>query len=219
MPNTTPSVKSTVYPPYWKSIEVKHRQILATRIEPSNSILDLECGPGNLLHLLPTNWKGQYLGIDVRSNLIDQARLQNPFPDRAEFEHCSIEDSPTRFALIRPFDWIICTGIRMRVLRNLSVEHWNNIQTSISTIGKRLLCMEYDDSEEVANLTPIGIEDQCSLERQDLPFVQAKEDLYKALQALEEGDRVRAAGMAYSASLRLSCLGNITIPPHLPTVR
>lgn len=59
----------------WRQIEEKHRQILARHVKDGDSVLDLACGWGRLVFLLPdrTQWQGPYMGVDLSPDFISYA--------------------------------------------------------------------------------------------------------------------------------------------------
>src|SRR5258708_1440932 len=65
-------------PHKWNAIGEAHRKILAELIQSNDSILDVGCGYGHLVGLLPMPWTGQYLGIDISPDLIEIAKKHWP---------------------------------------------------------------------------------------------------------------------------------------------
>lgn len=128
----------------WRRIEDKHRQILARTIGNIDSILDAGCGWGRLLDLMPKQWYGSYIGIDISPDFIDIAR--KTYPTRV-FKQGDIAD-PKRFATRIRYDWAICISMRPMIRRNLGDEYWDTVQANLLTLTNRILFLEYDEQDE-----------------------------------------------------------------------
>jgi SAM-dependent methyltransferase len=74
------------------------------RPQPGDSILDIGCGPGTVLELMPEGVR--YLGIDLEPAYIDAARSR--FGDRGEFVCVDVSDAKLP---PRSFDLAIAVGI------------------------------------------------------------------------------------------------------------
>jgi Methyltransferase domain len=125
----------------WLRIEAKHREILERTVKPLDSILDCGCGWGRLLKLMPVNWWGRYLGVDLAPAFVKLA--QELYPNR-EFEVGSLTHLP--FPDI--FDLAILISIRPMVKRNLGEEEWDKMEVEIRKHARKLLYLEYDESDE-----------------------------------------------------------------------
>lgn len=125
----------------WKAIAEKHKTILAKHIDPATSILDIGCGWGRLLQLLPISWRGSYVGVDLCTEFIDKARYSHP---SKLFANCSVSylDGYPRF------DIAICVSFRPMVKRNLGEETWRAYEAQIRRFAGRILYLEYDKNDE-----------------------------------------------------------------------
>lgn len=85
--------------------EIRFRHLLEIGYKYDHSILDVGCGFGDLFaYLKSRGWKGEYLGVDLVPELIDEATRQHP---DAAFTVCDFEQHD----LERHFDLVIASGI------------------------------------------------------------------------------------------------------------
>lgn len=82
------------------------REVTRTLIQagPGDRILDVGCGPGDLLPHLP---EGEYVGFDVSSAYIDSARRR--FGDRGHFFVGEVGDGQAE--AMGPFDRVVAAGV------------------------------------------------------------------------------------------------------------
>ena len=127
----------------WLRIEAKHREILAKLIKPDDAILDAGCGYGRLLTLLPTDWRGPYLGVDLSPALIAKARELHP---RRALNHFVVAD-----LLNLPggnWDWAVLISVRPMVRRNCGDEVWAEMERELRRVARKLCYLEYDEADE-----------------------------------------------------------------------
>lgn len=128
----------------WESIANSHKSILLNTITKYESVIDVGCGWGRLLDLMP--WHvGQYLGIDLSPDFIDKARRSRPgcrFLVRNVLESPDLDSEETG----RPykFDWAVCISMRPMIINNLGEDSWNKMKEWISRHARRLLLLEYN---------------------------------------------------------------------------
>ncbi len=142
----------------WSAIAAKHRSILMGHISPQDNILDVGCGWGRLLGLLPHHYRGNYVGIDLCSEFINLAdrlyELSAGMPGGAGV-HSSVRfvDGDVRHLEThlenhqrQPgyFDWAVFISIRPMVLRNVGKPAWDEIDVKVREFCKKLLFLEYD---------------------------------------------------------------------------
>lgn len=138
----------------WQRIETKHREILARLIQPTDSILDAGCGYGRLLDLMPSHWEGQYFGVDLSPDMIALAREHYAahFGGKRNEAHCffigKLESLQAAIHAARTFDWAILISVRPMVIRNQGGEAWEKMEMELRRVAKRLLYLEYDESDE-----------------------------------------------------------------------
>jgi len=128
----------------WERIEAKHREILAATIHPAASVLDAGCGWGRLLTLMPNNWFGDYLGLDLSPSFIEQARRFH------RHRHFYVAD--LRKYLPNPSDgprwtWGVLISIRPMIRRHLGGEAWEEIERNLRGHCSKLLYLEYDEDD------------------------------------------------------------------------
>lgn len=126
----------------WVQIEEKHREILSRLIGPKDSILDCGCGYGRLPYLLPAEWKGSYLGIDLSPDLLNLAKQEHP---DLPFMLADLSDMSN---IPGTFDWAILISIRPMVKRNMGDAAWDKMRTNIMRRASKLLYLEYDAEDQ-----------------------------------------------------------------------
>lgn len=131
----------------WREIEQRHREILAGLILPGDSVLDVGCGWGRLIDLMPQEWVGTYAGVDICPEFVRLARERHG--RRGIFVNYEAVDVVGTMAEGFPqygakFDWAIMVSFRPMVRRNLGDEYWNELETEIRKSASKLLYLEYD---------------------------------------------------------------------------
>jgi SAM-dependent methyltransferase len=127
----------------WLEIVVKHREILEQTItDPDAKILDIGCGWGRLLSLMPFSWRGFYTGVDVSPEFIELGKREHPYRDFicGDARSLSLGD--------QTFDWAIMISVRPMIKRNLGDVVWEQMEREASRIAKRLLFLEYDPLDQ-----------------------------------------------------------------------
>lgn len=125
----------------WEMVEAKHREILAGLVKDQDSVLDVGCGYGRLLGLLPASWYGHYVGIDISPDFVDLARQRWPL---RFFLRCDIREVVAHWK----FDWAVMVSMRPMVLNNLGGEVWEQIEEVLRKSATRLLYLEMDFEDE-----------------------------------------------------------------------
>lgn len=124
----------------WKRIEARHRLILGQYLKPTTSVLDIGCGWGRLLKLMPDDWYGSYVGVDLSPDFVELARTT--YPDRT-FVAGDLRDFCKGFAGY--FDMAILISMRPMLKRNLGEETWEDMELSIRSLANKILYLEYDE--------------------------------------------------------------------------
>ncbi len=128
---------------YWSKTEQKHEAILWNEIKPDDYILDAGCAYGRLLDLLPGNWQGKYLGIDLSPDYIQLAKENCLESDRVQFKVGDLRD--LREYDNKVFDVGIMISIKQMVIDNVGIEVWDQIHCELNRVCKRLLILEYGE--------------------------------------------------------------------------
>lgn len=124
----------------WNRTAEKTRQVLAEKIQPTDSIIDIGCGMGRLLNLLPKSWQGKYLGIDLSKDFIQEAARLHPGRVFRVCEATDIYAVPDK-----QFDWAILISIRYMIIKNLGEGYWLKCLTEINRVAKNVMYLEYDE--------------------------------------------------------------------------
>jgi len=135
----------------WGKIESVHRLLLAQLLKPNDSILDAGCGYGRLLRLMPTTWRGEYLGVDLSPDFIELARKEHPdcdfvvgrLDDLSRIAYVPNQDNP-----LKKFDWCVCVSIREMVIKNEGESSWTSKLAQMRKISKRVLILEYNVNDK-----------------------------------------------------------------------
>lgn len=144
----------------WRRIEDRHREILAARIRSVDSVLDAGCGWGRLLELLPTDWRGRYLGVDLSLDFIERASERYRVPvEGVVTEDWEVEWPQRHFVVgnLRDLDWLpdgygaynwaILISVRPMVQRNQGGDVWEEMERNLRRVAGRLLFLEYDAAD------------------------------------------------------------------------
>lgn len=118
----------------WHAAARKHKAILGGIVAPGMSILDVGCGWGRLLTLLPPRWHGTYVGIDIVPAFLGLARAA--FPQHTFLEHDAREPIPGGY------DLAVLVSIRAMVQENS--EDWPRMEANVRAAARRILYLEYD---------------------------------------------------------------------------
>lgn len=126
----------------WKRFEEHHRQVLLKYVSPSDSILDIACGWGRLITLLPRSWYGKYYGMDIAPCFIARAKALHPTKvfhvfDLRKLPEARPVDSPR-------FNWGIGISIQRGLIGHLGQEVWDDIERRLLIHCERLLLLDFD---------------------------------------------------------------------------
>lgn len=126
----------------WQRIERKHKEILARTIGPDDSVLDVGCGWGRLLTLMPERWNGGYMGVDISPDFI---RLANERHAGRYFVAGDIRKILGFTGGV--YDWGVLISFRPMVRRNLGDAVWDEMRNELRWVCQKLLFLEYDETD------------------------------------------------------------------------
>lgn len=151
----------------WDAIAERHREILAQVIRPTDSILDAGCGWGRLLELLPRDWSGSYLGLDLSPDLLKLANGKFGTKPNRTFAWGDLQDLSflpgydERLGL--GWDWAVLISIRPMVRRNLGEEVWERMLSELCRVSRKILFLEYDVNDRgTVCLSDLGTEEYAT---------------------------------------------------------
>lgn len=122
----------------WAEINTAHTRILSEHVGIRTSVLDVGCGWGRLLTLMPSYWSGLYLGVDLSKTFIDMATLA--YPHRMFLQHDMRQPLSEE---VGSFDLGILISIRPMVIGKAGGEHWDLMEYNIRRLCNRILYLEY----------------------------------------------------------------------------
>lgn len=148
----------------WNAIRRRHLEILKSYVKPGMSILDIGCGWGRLLTMMPQCWKHSpstiekqptYTGFDLCPEFIVEAKrvYTERFGDVSVEFNCGdfMQDTTLNYlATVKSpqpaFDLAIMVSFRPMIIRNLGQEQWNKMAELIKLVSNRQLYLEYDEN-------------------------------------------------------------------------
>ena len=120
-------------------INLEHKKQLLDSIEELDSVLDVGCGYGRILPLMPTHWTGSYTGIDICPEFIEQCKK--------DYHNKEFKVMDMRFLQFpaKSFDVGIVSGIKNMVIRNKSLDEWILIESELHRVCKRLVFLTFGE--------------------------------------------------------------------------
>ena len=132
----------------WKRIEEVHRRLIAKYVDEEDSILDVGCGWGRLIDMLPIGWSGRYVGVDLSPLFLSKARTAHPGYDFRELTFDRIDSSTVLQGDLSQFDWAVCISIKGMLLNNKGTEAWDELLSRLHTVADRVLVLEYSETDK-----------------------------------------------------------------------
>jgi SAM-dependent methyltransferase len=126
----------------WEEIVSKHKEILERHIKDDMTILDVGCGWGRLVTLMPRRY-GRYVGIDIAPGFIRLAKEK--WPDR-DF-YCMKAEDVGSIVGVR-FDLAVLISMRPMLRRNVGDTYWERLELAIRRVCPHILYLEYDPLDE-----------------------------------------------------------------------
>lgn len=128
----------------WCRIQQITDSVIRTNIIEGSSILDVGCGYGALLELIPAD-KYDYLGIDLSPDLINVGKIR--YPNAKLSVGCMPQYTQSLYE-DKSFDYAICRSIKgMFDLYNKS-DQWESIHRELNRVSKNIILLEYEDPTE-----------------------------------------------------------------------
>jgi SAM-dependent methyltransferase len=127
----------------WGDIEAAHRHILAEHVTERTSIIDVGCGYGRLLTLLPEKWIGAYHGVDLSPDFVAAAREKH----RRLFEVHDFRDRLPVHSSVR-YNLAVCCSVRGMVVREAGQDVWGVMEANIRKVAGKILYLEYTQPQD-----------------------------------------------------------------------
>ncbi len=130
----------------FNAIAKTHSKLLSELLNPNDKILDAGCGYGRLLTLLPENWVGEYVGIDLSPDFVEEAKTRFPANQFILGDFSRLEVIPPKH-----FDWAILISIRQMIIGQAGEDTWRDCVRPIARVSKKILYLEYsvDDKGDI----------------------------------------------------------------------
>lgn len=131
----------------WERVEEVHREILAELIpstNPKQGILDIGCGWGRLLDLLPPWWDGKYLGIDLCREFVQEARRNHPLYPFIVGDALDVLSPFERDNEYKTYDLAVMISVIPMLERNVGTDYADRLLKRVKRCAKRVLLLEYD---------------------------------------------------------------------------
>ncbi len=132
----------------WAAYETVHRKILRRQIAGDTSVLDVGCGYGRLLDLMPDWWQGQYRGVDISPDFVAEAQARHPGRD---FECVDLRRVGRSSEAV--FDLGVAVAVKHMIVNVSGRDEWDRIEANLLTWCRRLLILTYDLDDE-GQVTP-----------------------------------------------------------------
>lgn len=131
-------------PDDWARINTAHSGILAGLIggDKTAKVLDVGCGWGRLLELMPPGWAGDYFGVDLSPDFIALARTEHRC-SRVSFA-CGAGEAVLPTLPYKAYDWAVFVSIKHMLIRNGQQAVWDVLEREAKRVAKSVLLLEYD---------------------------------------------------------------------------
>lgn len=117
----------------WQHLNEVHKNLLKMC---TGKVLDAGCGYGRSSELFEAD---RYTGVDFSPDFIAMAR--DKYPNKV-FVQASLDKLPFEDGA---FDWAFCVSIKRMIQDNCGDDRWQEMQTEIKRVAKKLLILEYTD--------------------------------------------------------------------------
>ena len=130
-------------PDLWKKVERRHRDIIQKVVSRYDTVVDVGCGYGHALEMLPDCI---YMGVDLSQEMIDLARKTHPEGARRRFICGDIKIAEVCPKCFR-FDWALLISVKEMYINNLGLQKWWDMELAVRKIARRMLILEYSESD------------------------------------------------------------------------
>lgn len=139
----------------WNEGRRRQEQLLAQHVKKYTSVLDVGCGWGRILGIMPRDWRGDYYGIDICPELVEMARLA--WPGQQFHVHDFRDPIVPRYGGSSTlngvkFDLAVCCSIKPMVIRNAGLEEWDRIEANVRRVADKILLLGYDELDDEEGL-------------------------------------------------------------------
>lgn len=122
----------------WDEMDDLWRKALARHVAADTAILDVGCGYGRLLTLMPKHWGGYYVGTDVSPEFVAIAKRLHPgYAD----QFCVRDFRLRQLGLEGAFDLAVCGMVRGMVRLN-APDEWPGIEANVKRCARAVLYLE-----------------------------------------------------------------------------
>lgn len=131
----------------WNEGRARQEKILRGHVNRFTSVLDVGCGWGRLLGIMPQGWEGPYVGVDICPEFIEIARRAWPS------HYFILHDFRRSYPFERTYDLAVCCSIKPMVIRNAGRAVWAEVEDNIRRVARKILLLGYDDLDDEEGLT------------------------------------------------------------------
>lgn len=120
-----------------EAIDRKQQIVLWNEIKENDTVLDAGCGYGRILGLMPSHWKGGYVGVDISHHFLRIAEALFPTRQflRWDLRHLS------ELYKEKLFDVAIVSGLKGMITQHVGPIVWEDIYAQLQRAAKRVLLL------------------------------------------------------------------------------
>ncbi len=111
-------------------------QVQQARIGMRESVIDVGCGYGRLLNLMPEKWSGDYLGVDVADKFIQLSKIM--YPNR----QFTLYDGVTLPVRDKQFRWAVSVWVKTMIVRECGEDAWTPIEAEMRRVAMNVLIID-----------------------------------------------------------------------------